>query len=84
VAILFGTVTLAYVAFLPFTALIRARGITSTIIWQGISVYLLIGLTWAALFILVEGISPGSFQDNPGGALPYPAIVYYSFVIWPR
>jgi hypothetical protein len=80
VAFLFGTITLAYVAFLLFSSLFKAREITSTIIWQAISVYLLIGLAWAALFMVVEGLSPGSFQDNTGGALNYPAIVYYSFV----
>ncbi len=82
VSSLFGTLTLAYVAILVFSSLFRAKDITSTIIWQAISVYLLIGLTWASLFLFVESIAPGSFQDNtnPGGALTYPVIVYYSFV----
>lgn len=82
VSALFGTLTLGYVTVLVFSSLLKAKDVTSTIIWQAISVYLLLGLTWASLFTFVEEVSPGSFFDSAGSgvALTYPVLVYYSFV----
>ncbi len=82
VSALFGTLTLAYVTILVFSSLFKATTITSTIIWQAISVYLLLGLTWASLFGFINQITPGSFYDNvsQSGTLTYPTMVYYSFV----
>ena len=79
---LFGTITLGYVSLLVFSSLFKATIITSTIIWQAISVYLLLGLTWASLFNFVNQVTPGSFYDNvaQSGVLTYPVMVYYSFV----
>ncbi len=79
---LFGTITLGYVTLLVFSSLFRATIITSTIIWQAISVYLLLGLTWASLFNFVNQVTPGSFYDNvsQSSVLTYPVMVYYSFV----
>ncbi len=82
VSALFGTITLGYVTLLVFSSLFRATIITSTIIWQAISVYLLLGLTWASLFNFVNQVTPGSFYDNvsQSSVLTYPVMVYYSFV----
>lgn len=82
VSSLFGTLTLGYVTILVFSSLFRAKEVTSIVIWQAISVYLLIGLTWASLFTFVETMAPGSLSDSAGtgGPLPYSVIVYYSFV----
>lgn len=79
-AALFGVLTLGYVTILVFSALLKSKDVTSTVIWQAISVYLLIGLTWSMLFLFVEGMFPGSFVDNSGSAITYPVISYYSFV----
>ena len=64
VSAIFGTLTLAYVTILVFSALLKSKEVTSTIIWQAISVYLLIGLTWASLYLFLDLTTPGSFQDN--------------------
>ncbi|MDW5562783.1 MAG: ion channel [Methanomassiliicoccus sp.] len=82
VSALFATITLAYITVLVFSSLFKAHEVTTVVIWQAISVYLLIGLTWASLFLLVELLSPGSLLDSldPSAPMAYPAIVYYSFV----
>jgi hypothetical protein len=79
---LFGMLTFGYVTILVFSSLFKAKEVTSIVIWQAISVYLLIGLTWASLFTFVEIMAPGSLNDSAGtgGPLSYSAIVYYSFV----
>jgi len=79
---LFATLLLSMVSFLLFLSLFKTRDVTSDIIWQAISVYLLVGLSWACLFALMESMAPGSFQDNttPEVALSFSTFVYYSFV----
>lgn len=75
------------VLFYTFTALIclwrviSARQITTDTISGAISVYLLMGLTWATAYNLVETINPGSFaSSHPDIAFTFPAFIYYSFV----
>ncbi|MBI0582452.1 MAG: two pore domain potassium channel family protein [Methanomassiliicoccales archaeon] len=79
---LFATLLLALVSLLLFLTLFKTREVTSDIIWQAISVYLLLGLSWACLFSFMESLAPGSFQDsvNPEVAMNFPTLVYYSFV----
>lgn len=78
------------VLFLGFTACIllshvlKDEEVTADKIYGAICVYLLIGLTWALLFSVIEGIRPGSFQMGQApGAGPEEKLTlftYYSFV----
>jgi hypothetical protein len=79
---LFASFTLGLSAFLVFRSLFKIKNVTSDTIWQAISVYLLIGLTWGMFFSFVNLVSPGSFVDNtlPDQAISFPAMNYYSFV----
>ncbi|MGD8521927.1 MAG: potassium channel family protein [Desulfobacterales bacterium] len=43
---------------------------------SGISTYLLIGIMWAGLYVVLEGISPGSFS----GLSETADLLYFSFV----
>lgn len=44
--------------------------------------YLLVGLTWAYVYDLLEAVHPGSFSTAHGGMAEgsYPTVLYYSFV----
>jgi hypothetical protein len=79
---LFGTLTLALVSILLFLALFKTKAVTSTTIWQAISVYLLLGLAWACFYAFMEALAPGSFRDSiyPDVTMTFPTIVYFSFV----
>jgi voltage-gated potassium channel Kch len=79
---LFATLLLALVSLLLFLSLFKIMEVTSDIIWRAISVYLLLGLSWACLFAFMESLAPGSFQDsvNPEAAISFPTLVYFSFV----
>ncbi|KAF5075876.1 potassium channel family protein [Methanoculleus horonobensis] len=75
--------TLLFYAFTALVGLSRVLGtqrITTDTIYGAVSVYLLMGLTWATAYDLVEGITPGSFSAGPGEVLTFPAFIYYSFV----
>jgi hypothetical protein len=82
VSFLFAALTVAFVAYLMFRSLFEIKEVTTDVLWQAISIYLLLGLTWAFLFGFVSVVAPGSFQDNtfPDEAMSFQALVYYSFV----
>ncbi|MBI0583447.1 MAG: two pore domain potassium channel family protein [Methanomassiliicoccus sp.] len=82
ISYLFGTMILGLVSLLLFLALFKTQEVDSNTIWQAISVYLLLGLTWACFFAFIEAVTPGSFQDsvNPDQAMSFSTLVYYSFV----
>jgi Ion channel len=82
VSLLFASLTTAFVAFLLFISLFKIKEVTTDTLWEAISIYLLLGLTWAFVFAFVSVVTPGSFKDSvfPDEALTFPALVYYSFV----
>ncbi|UYU19090.1 MULTISPECIES: potassium channel family protein [Methanoculleus] len=75
--------TLLFYAFTALVGLSRVLGtrrITTDTIYGAVSVYLLMGLTWATAYNLVEGITPGSFSAESGAGFTFPAFIYFSFV----
>lgn len=81
-AYVFATMTLAWVTIFLFFSLFETKKVTSTTLWEAVSVYILIGLTWASVYAIVEMVDPGSFEDTslPGAAMTFPTLIYYSFV----
>jgi hypothetical protein len=79
---LFATVTLALVSIVLFRTLFKTKDVSTSTIWQAISVYMLLGVAWSCMFSFMEALTPGSFMDslNPTTALSLPTLVYYSFV----
>ena len=84
------SLTSAFVALTTTTVLIsvlRSREVTSDTIVGGISVYLLIGVGFAALYTLVEHVAPSSFAGAGVADLEsmserrlFSRFLYYSFV----
>ena len=76
VSIGFATVLYFYIVFLLVKNLLSIRVVTADMIYCAISIYLLIGIGWAGIYTIVEGISPGSFSvTSETGDL-----LYFSFV----
>src|SRR6266513_2461843 len=74
---------LAYVTGVIMWHVLRKPQITADAIAGAACAYVLLGLVWANLYVLVERARPGSF-DIPGSFLvgrdPTPALTYFSFV----
>ncbi len=82
------------VLFFAFTAgtilayVLKQDKVTRDIIYGAVCVYLMIGLTWAFVFSLLEGLQPGSFslEQVQAGTLEsgpdrvFFPFIYYSFV----
>ncbi len=71
----------AFTALIGLLQVLRERQITTDTIYGAVSVYLLMGLTWANAYGLIESVSPGSFSAGSGeSAFTFPTFIYFSFV----
>ena len=76
---------LATLVYTFFRAIFRAPKVTFSLICATICLYLIIGVLWAAVFFLLESVSPGSFS---GGILAHASssekvlesFIYFSFI----
>jgi hypothetical protein len=85
-----GVLALFYTAAIVLIAVLREERVTADTILGGISVYLLIGIAFGILFLLLEWLAPGSFAVG-GEPLPVPTVpdggsrmavlLYLSFVV---
>ena len=61
----------------------RDEEVTGDTIYGAICVYLLIGITWTTVFVLVNILQPGSFYVNPpnniDNVLDWSDLIYYSY-----
>jgi hypothetical protein len=72
----FGTILYLYITVLLVINLLSHRVVTADLIYCAISTYFLIGVMWAGIYIILEGISPGSFS----GISETADLLYFSFV----
>jgi len=72
----FGTILYFYIVVLLLRNLLSQRVITANLIYCAISIYFLIGIMWAGIYTVHEGISPGSFS----GLSETTDLLYFSFV----
>ncbi len=72
-----------YVIALIIVSLFRTKRVTSNTIYGAAAVYLLIGFSFAILYIFIESFWSGSFYidaaHNPDGQLDFTDFVYFSF-----
>ncbi|MFM7374772.1 MAG: potassium channel family protein [Chthoniobacterales bacterium] len=69
-------------AWLITTRVFRSGGITIYRIYGAIAVYLLLGILWGELYILIYLLNPGSFYFDPStqcGEPPISELIYFSF-----
>jgi voltage-gated potassium channel Kch len=76
VAMSFASVLYFYIVFVLVKNLLSIKVVTADMIYCAISIYLLIGIGWAGIYTVVEGISPGSFSV----ATETGDLLYFSFV----
>lgn len=73
-----------YTAAIVFVFVLRQKTITADTVYGALSVYLLLGMTWAFGYTGIEAYSPGSFfidaDYNVDGLLNQRDFFYYSFV----
>lgn len=79
--IVFAVLLFSYTTFNIFMHLLRSREVTSEILFASVCVYLLIGLTWAAFYILIDFLYPHSFIDTSRNIpIDAPRILFFSYI----
>ena len=76
-AISFGTILYFYISVLLVNNLLSYRVVTADLIYCAIATYLLIGVMWTGIYMVLESIYPGSFS----GISEAGDLLYFSFVI---
>ncbi len=74
---------LGYISASIFGYLFNARRVTSNVLYAAVTLYMIIGLIWALIYVLIEVSVPGSFnlgstRDNI--ELMVNELLYFSFV----
>jgi len=79
--IVFAALLFLYTTYRIFVHLIKSREITSEILFASICVYLMIGLSWAAFYIFIHIMDPGSFIDTSGElTTTAPRFLFFSYI----
>ena len=73
-------VFLGYTTYLLLNGVLRSRRVTSDVIAGALASYLMIGLTWAFAYGLVEMMAPGSIKPPDGARVDLQTLVYYSYI----
>jgi len=83
-ALSWGVLFFSYTTALVFINIIRGTRVDIETLYGAVTVYLLIGITYASIYILIENVYPGSFNmiSNQGHEYPFQMhdLLYYSFV----
>jgi hypothetical protein len=83
-SIIIGVIFFGFVAVVIFVGVIREKNIDRDAIFGAISVYLLIGITWAMGIMGMETLCPGSFSigsHGPAQLIFFSDFIGYSFSI---
>ena len=79
--IVFALLLFSYATISIFIYLLKSREVTTEILFAAVCCYLLIGLSWSALYVFIEILTPGSFVDTTGHlAMNPPRYLFFSFV----
>lgn len=71
---------IVYMAAVLLVGVVRTEQVTHDVISGAIAVYLLVGIAWAVVYALVEGLNPGSFRLGPAGqGTIWEQLLYFSF-----
>ena len=72
----FGVILYLYIIVLLVIKLLSYRVVTANLIYCAIANYLMIGVMWAGIYAVLEGIFPGTLS----GISQYGDFIYFSFV----
>ena len=72
---------LAYTTARLFAGVVASRDVTADVIAGALASYMLVGLTWAFAYGLLETVRPGSIHGlAEDGALDFPSLLYFSYI----
>jgi hypothetical protein len=75
-------VFLLYTTARLIVGVVRSRVVTGDVIFGALASYMMVGLTWAIAYGLLETVTPGSIHGLADGtaSLDFPALLYFSYI----
>lgn len=82
VGIIATLIFMTYATTRVIAGVVRSREVTGDVIAGALAGYLMVGLTWAIAYGLVETLMPGSIHGLSGGsaAIDFPTLLYFSYI----
>jgi hypothetical protein len=82
IGIMLCVIFLAYTTARLFAGVVASRNVTADVIAGALASYMLVGLTWAFAYGLLETVRPGSIHGlaEGGAALDFPSLLYFSYI----
>ena len=73
---------LAYTTVRLFVGVVASPTVTADVIAGALASYMLVGLTWAFAYGLIETVRPGSIHGLAEGGAPldFPSLLYFSYI----
>lgn len=69
-----------YMAVVVLRSVVKAETVTRDVISGAVAVYVLLGVAWAVIYVLIEGLVPGSFAvEEVGKGTIWDQLLYFSF-----
>jgi hypothetical protein len=72
-----------YMTYLTLSCVLRSRQVTFNVIAGAVAGYLMLGVTWAMMHLLIDQLAPGAYSStllDTGGFPDFPKAVYFSFI----
>ncbi len=67
-------------AVVVLRSVVKAETVTRDVISGAVAVYVLLGVAWAVIYVLIEGLVPGSFAvEEVGKGTIWDQLLYFSF-----
>jgi hypothetical protein len=83
-SIVMSLALLAITTYVMFTGVLQSRNATGDVIAGAVATYLLVGVSWAIAYGLVESIWPGSISlsgvPDHAGQMNWATLLYFSFI----
>ncbi len=80
--LVFGALFMAFVTSVLLRAIMRTEKVTIETLYGAVAAYIMLGLTWGAIYLLVETVAPMSFHaaTEPPAAVGWPDCMFFSFI----
>ncbi len=81
-AVAFGTVFLGFMTVVIFRGVVQSPAVTTETLYGAVTAYMLLGITWAQGYLLVEMLHPGAFRSASAadGRVVPPDLTFLSFI----
>lgn len=78
----FGALFMGFTTAVLLRSILMSEKVTMDTLYGAVAAYIMLGLTWGAVYFLVEAVAPLSFRSSltPGMSVSWPDCMFFSFI----